>query len=146
MGYDLERPSGLSLDASARRQAKRHRRQRYRRRRARRLKLYLEQGGLCYWCRRPLWLTDLGQQGLANQQGTIEHVLPRCRGGKDCWANLALACKRCNTAKGGELLHPVTGEPLFADLPGLLESLGRDLDRDLDPDEDESSHTHPSTE
>lgn len=31
---------------------------------------------------------------------TIDHVIPRCRGGADTWENLTLACSRCNTIKG----------------------------------------------
>jgi 5-methylcytosine-specific restriction endonuclease McrA len=35
---------------------------------------------------------------------TIDHVIPRCRGGKDTWDNLVACCSRCNIAKGGKLL------------------------------------------
>lgn len=31
---------------------------------------------------------------------TVDHVLPRSRGGRDSWHNLATACQRCNTLKG----------------------------------------------
>ncbi len=31
---------------------------------------------------------------------TLDHVLPRSRGGKTSWQNLATACKRCNSKKG----------------------------------------------
>jgi 5-methylcytosine-specific restriction endonuclease McrA len=31
---------------------------------------------------------------------TIDHVLPRSRGGKDSWENLVACCLRCNNAKG----------------------------------------------
>jgi 5-methylcytosine-specific restriction endonuclease McrA len=31
---------------------------------------------------------------------TIDHLIPRCRGGADSWENLLLACSRCNTVKG----------------------------------------------
>jgi len=30
---------------------------------------------------------------------TLDHVVPRCRGGKTSWENLATACKRCNQRK-----------------------------------------------
>lgn len=33
---------------------------------------------------------------------TIDHVIPRCRGGSDQWENLTLACSRCNTLKGNK--------------------------------------------
>jgi len=31
---------------------------------------------------------------------TIDHVLPRCRGGGDTWFNLVAACQLCNGQKG----------------------------------------------
>jgi 5-methylcytosine-specific restriction endonuclease McrA len=31
---------------------------------------------------------------------TLDHVLPRSRGGKTSWQNLVTACKRCNSKKG----------------------------------------------
>lgn len=32
---------------------------------------------------------------------TVDHVVPRCLGGDHSWSNLATACKRCNSKKGG---------------------------------------------
>jgi 5-methylcytosine-specific restriction endonuclease McrA len=31
---------------------------------------------------------------------TIDHVIPRSRGGKDVWDNVVVACLRCNVTKG----------------------------------------------
>ena len=31
---------------------------------------------------------------------TIDHVIPKSRGGKDAWENLVACCLRCNNAKG----------------------------------------------
>lgn len=31
---------------------------------------------------------------------TLDHVLPRSRGGRDTWQNLVTACQKCNTYKG----------------------------------------------
>lgn len=31
---------------------------------------------------------------------TLDHLLPRSRGGTDTWQNLVAACRRCNNAKG----------------------------------------------
>ena len=33
---------------------------------------------------------------------TIDHVLPRSRGGKNGWLNLVSACKKCNQKKGNK--------------------------------------------
>lgn len=36
---------------------------------------------------------------------TIDHVVPRHRGGQHAWENVAAACKSCNHRKGGKTLH-----------------------------------------
>jgi 5-methylcytosine-specific restriction endonuclease McrA len=36
---------------------------------------------------------------------TIDHVVPRSRGGMHTWDNLVSACKSCNHRKGGKLLN-----------------------------------------
>ena len=33
---------------------------------------------------------------------TIDHVIPRSRGGKTTWENIVLACVKCNTKKGSK--------------------------------------------
>jgi 5-methylcytosine-specific restriction endonuclease McrA len=32
---------------------------------------------------------------------TVDHLLPRCRGGENTWLNTVAACGRCNQRKGG---------------------------------------------
>src|SRR5258705_11379398 len=52
----------------------------------------------CYYCLRA---TDLlRQQGIYM---TVDHVLPKCRGGTNEWENLVTACERCNNMKGESL-------------------------------------------
>lgn len=36
---------------------------------------------------------------------TIDHVIPRSRGGGDTWENMVVACSICNTKKGNTLLE-----------------------------------------
>ena len=36
---------------------------------------------------------------------TIDHVIPRSRGGKDSWENVAVSCVRCNNRKGDKPLE-----------------------------------------
>lgn len=36
---------------------------------------------------------------------TIDHVLPRSRGGEDTWENMVVACSSCNTRKGDKFLE-----------------------------------------
>ena len=38
--------------------------------------------------------------GYAGDDLTLDHVLPRSRGGGDTWENIATACVRCNIKKG----------------------------------------------
>lgn len=33
---------------------------------------------------------------------TLDHVIPRSKGGRDSWHNLVTCCKRCNTLKGNQ--------------------------------------------
>jgi 5-methylcytosine-specific restriction endonuclease McrA len=37
---------------------------------------------------------------LCEKNATIDHVIPRCRGGGHSWINLVAACKDCNLFKG----------------------------------------------
>jgi 5-methylcytosine-specific restriction endonuclease McrA len=39
--------------------------------------------------------------GVRTQQLTLDHVLPRHRGGEHSWVNLVAACGACNHRKGG---------------------------------------------
>ena len=43
---------------------------------------------------------------------TIDHIIPRNKGGKDTWINLVAACGRCNTKKGDSLLEKIDMELL----------------------------------
>lgn len=36
---------------------------------------------------------------------TIDHIVPRCKGGEDTWENMVVACAPCNTKKGNTLLE-----------------------------------------
>lgn len=41
----------------------------------------------------------------ATSKLTIDHVIPRSKGGQDTWENLVVACSKCNTLKGDKLLE-----------------------------------------
>lgn len=54
----------------------------------------------------------------ANKMLTIDHVIPKSKGGKTNWQNLITACHRCNTQKGdrtpeqaGLVLHQLPFKP-----------------------------------
>lgn len=57
-----------------------------RERRATRQAVLLRDGRLCVYC--------------GGHADTVDHVLPRCRGGGDTWFNLVAACQSCNGVKG----------------------------------------------
>ncbi len=38
---------------------------------------------------------------------TVDHIMPRYRGGTHCWENLVAACPQCNRRKGGRTLDQV---------------------------------------
>lgn len=52
-----------------------------------RVNLFRRDGGECQYC---------GSQ----RHLTIDHVIPRSKGGKTSWTNLVTACNRCNVNKG----------------------------------------------
>ncbi|MDR6563713.1 MULTISPECIES: HNH endonuclease [Arcicella] len=60
--------------------------------------IFRRDGGQCQYCGTP---EDL----------TLDHVLPKSRGGRTSWDNLATACKRCNSRKG-DLTPEEAGMPL----------------------------------
>jgi 5-methylcytosine-specific restriction endonuclease McrA len=41
---------------------------------------------------------------LKTEEYTLDHVVPRSKGGLSSWLNLVLACVRCNKRKGGQTL------------------------------------------
>jgi 5-methylcytosine-specific restriction endonuclease McrA len=38
---------------------------------------------------------------------TIDHIVPKCRGGKSSWENLVSACTKCNNKKDDKLPHEI---------------------------------------
>lgn len=43
------------------------------------------------------------QKELTKLDSTIDHLIPKCKGGDDEMTNLALACRQCNEKKGDYL-------------------------------------------
>lgn len=62
-------------------------------RRERRLRIYARDGWRCLWCGRGIW------QGAAL---TLDHFLPRERGGSNAPENLLTACHLCNSTRRHE--------------------------------------------
>lgn len=58
-----------------------------------------------------LFLRDLYQCAYCGEQHpirelTVDHVVPKCQGGKTTWANTVTSCKSCNAQKGHKLWTP----------------------------------------
>ncbi len=43
---------------------------------------------------------------------TLDHVLPKSRGGKNTWTNLVASCKKCNQRKGCKTPHEANMHPI----------------------------------
>lgn len=57
------------------------------------------------------------QERVSGVQLTVEHIMPKARGGTDAESNLRLSCRTCNEKKGirTEAIDPMTGvvAPIF---------------------------------
>jgi 5-methylcytosine-specific restriction endonuclease McrA len=48
--------------------------------------------------------------GTASGRLTLDHVVPRSRGGDSVWENVVTSCAPCNLRKGNRLLHEISME------------------------------------
>lgn len=55
-----------------------------------------EQGGTCYFCSRTVCEYPMHTRPHPDDMATLDHVLPRSRGGDDRRENLIVSCYRCN--------------------------------------------------
>ena len=58
-----------------------------------RANVFLRDGQRCQYCGDRLFPSEL----------TLDHVIPRSRGGKTGWTNIVTACRDCNSKKGDRL-------------------------------------------
>ena len=63
--------------------------------------LFRRDGHICLYCGRDYRHGRHRHDGQRNQELTRDHVKPTSQGGRDTWANVVTACRRCNTHKGG---------------------------------------------
>lgn len=66
---------------------------------------YVRQFGLLKCTRKNIFLRDRFQcqycgVRCASASATIDHVIPRCRGGRTVWDNVVTCCHTCNRKKG----------------------------------------------
>jgi len=76
--------------------------------------IFARDGNRCQYCGKKFPTNEL----------SIDHVVPRSRGGKSVWTNVVCACTRCNSKKGGRLLSEagmkLTREPVRPASPPVL--------------------------
>lgn len=58
----------------------------------------------CIYCMAQPGMVIKGRQ-LVKSDFTVDHIVPKSRGGKDQWGNTACACYACNHRKGDRLPH-----------------------------------------
>lgn len=79
-------------------------------------RLHRVQGGRCYLCGKTLHAPGgVSHRALAP---TIDHIVPRVAGGIRWFPNIALACMKCNSARGHR--PPRACERLFGEVVGLV--------------------------
>ena len=59
-----------------------------------RTNIFIRDRGKCQYC----------DKRLKKSRFTLDHVIPKSKGGKTDWNNLVVSCSSCNTKKGDELL------------------------------------------
>lgn len=60
--------------------------------------VYIRDNYVCQYCLQQFEHKDL----------TLDHVIPKCLGGKLTWNNTSSACGPCNLKKGSKLQHPAS--------------------------------------
>ena len=60
--------------------------------------ILLRDRNTCQYCQKVLIASEL----------TLDHVIPRSRGGASSWENLVACCRDCNRRKGSQMLHELT--------------------------------------
>lgn len=74
------------------------------------------------------WSCQYCSKKLGRGSVTIDHIVPKCKGGKTTWKNCVVCCKMCNKNKGpqspqeaGMQLIKTPSEPRIADFWNLMD-------------------------
>ena len=86
--------------------------------------IFWRDANVCQYCTKTFHIKEL----------TIDHVIPKSRGGKNTWQNLATSCMKCNQKKGART--PEEANMKLLNKPHrpssfLLKNVGRDQISDL---------------
>ena len=86
--------------------------------------VYTRDNYTCMYC---------GRKNLSGAELTIDHVLPRSRGGKDTFENTVTACKNCNNIKGdrtpNEAMMYFIQKGFIPYQPTIMEFMAKTLDQ-----------------
>lgn len=67
--------------------------------------IWANQSGKCHYCGRDMRPPGLAYlNGVPRDLGTLDHVLPKSKGGSNRKRNLVYSCRACNAAKGDRVL------------------------------------------
>lgn len=67
--------------------------------RAKRLRIYERDGFVCRYCAKPVKDAVGNRRGVKPNHATLDHIIPRSRGGTGDESNLVTACFSCNSRK-----------------------------------------------
>ena len=91
---------------------------------------YIRRTNRVYFTRRNVYLRDHFHcqycgKSCTPEQLTIDHVLPKSRGGHTAWDNVVAACYRCNLGKGSRIVEPRVRphEPNYWEMVGTAKSM-----------------------
>lgn len=68
-----------------------------------RLEIYARDGYKCYRCGSAVKAGRKKKRG-GFPLATLDHFVPKCRGGSDDPSNLKTCCKKCNERKGAKII------------------------------------------
>jgi len=75
-----------------------------------RVEIYNKTGGRCYFCGRELEINPLYP---TDNEMTIDHLIPRSKGGSNKYANKVPACKYCNNLKSNRMITDKLSYKIF---------------------------------
>lgn len=82
-------------------------------------------GMWCHWCGCELVLSS-GKHPVPDNTATVDHIIPKCKGGKDVFNNVVLACDLCNQIRKKKIgFYLTTQETKVYDRPSTLRRLPR---------------------
>ncbi len=80
--------------------------------------LWIRDKGICQYCSKKITISN----------STIDHIVPKSKGGRHEWRNIALSCSPCNQKKGSRFLRDtnmsLVKDPYIPNGPDLAKNIG----------------------